>query len=575
MRKHHILAILSSLYIVFLCYFSDLGVHIPFGDGVEYVLMTESFVNHGSPDLIGSDATNYMNKLNEMGLEIHRKGEFAKAANIDNERFTHLYYFPSLNNGKIYSYHFWFYSLLAVPARVILEYLQADIRLAHLATNLFLIFWGLWIILNYRKFTWGERVIFSLFLIFSPLLWYIDWAHTEVYSAVLVFIGIFYYYTDRKYLTLLLVSLASLQNQTLFVLALLIFIELLIKNGFGIKNLIKLFFSSFWIIIPLCFYYYHYNDLSLINNEGYIDVNNISLRRLWSFFFDLNQGMIIGFPLIFFLLVGLLIKDLIGKKIKSYYMLLASILLMSLLIMQTTNWNHGSSVINRYTVWCSVIIVVALFFRIKQLKTWIFYTISSIIIISQVFVITMQIDYSEAKWHANHLNNLSKYVLANYPSWYNPEPQIFMGRVSLYELSSTDSVRTYTNDSNEIVKMLIKKGALDQLKLRGINPARVDSLKKEMTHYQGYSYVNKEDLNQLGYVQSMDKYIQVIEDEKEATIKKNYEDRIRSDPDWFDQVKSSAESENVSIDSIMKRAVDYVYQLDYKKFEKSKRYSGK
>ncbi|MEQ8624988.1 MAG: hypothetical protein RJQ00_12575 [Vicingaceae bacterium] len=573
MKKHYILAILTSLYIVLLCYFSKIGVHLPYGDGVEYVLITESFVNHGSPDLRGEDAAEYMAKLNKKGLEIHRKGDFIKTANVGSEGVTLLGYFPSLRNNKIYGYHFWFYSLLAAPARLVLEQLDEDIRLAHLATNLFFIFLALWVFLTYSKFTWGEKIVFSLLFLFSPILWYIDWAHTEVYSGVLVFVAIFYYYTDRKYITLLLVSLASLQNQALFVLALLVFIELLIKNGLGVKNLLKLFFSSFWIIIPLCFYYYHFNDFSLINNEGYIDVNNISLKRLWSFFFDLNQGMIIGFPLIFFLLVGLLIKDLIQRRVKSYYMLLASILLMSLLIMQTTNWNHGSSVINRYTVWCSVIIVVVLFFRIRNWKKMTFYKVSSVIIISQVFIITQQIDYSEVKWHANHLNKLSKYIFANYPGLYNPEPQIFMGRVSLYELSSTDSVRTYTNDSEEIVKMLVKEGALDQLKLRGINPSKVDSLKEQVTYYQGYAYINKDDLNQLGYVQSKDEFIPVVERKKVETIKKNYADRIKADPDWFNQVKISAENENVSVDSIMTRAVDYVYQLDYNKFEKNKRLS--
>jgi len=213
-------------YVFCLSFFVKNALHIPYGDGPEYVMMTESFYNHQTPNLTEKDVKKYIDYLENKNFQIHRIGEYVKGLNMDNDDAMFLGFIKSNANGKRYCYHFWMYSVFCVPARFILGYLQADIRATGLMTNMFLVFFGAWLILRMKAFTQGQRIILAILLVLSPMLFYIDWTHTEVFSGVLVFLAMVYYSTQRKYLALFLFSLASTQNPTLFVPALFIFCEL-------------------------------------------------------------------------------------------------------------------------------------------------------------------------------------------------------------------------------------------------------------------------------------------------------------------------------------------------------------
>ena len=47
-------------------------------------------------------------------------------------------------------------------------------------------------------------------------------------------------------------------------------------------------------LLPIAFYFVLFGSPSLIAREGYIKLGNIDFSRLYSLFFDLNQGMVVG-----------------------------------------------------------------------------------------------------------------------------------------------------------------------------------------------------------------------------------------------------------------------------------------
>lgn len=561
-------------YVFCLSVFVKNSLHIPYGDGPEYVMMTESFYNHQTPNLTKKDVAKYVDYLENKDFQIHRKGEFVKALNMDNDNAMFLGFVKSHENEKMYCYHFWMYSVFCVPARFILGYLQADIRAAGLMTNMFLIFFGAWLILRMKAFTQGQRIILALLLVFSPMLFYIDWTHTEVFSGILVFLAMVYYSTQRKYLSLFLFSLASTQNPTLFVPALFIFCEILYKNGLKLKVLLKLFICSFWIILPALFYKYHFGVISVISDSGVLQWDVVSFRRLWGFFFDLNQGLILGIPLLLLLIIVFMIYDLVKRKSFKPYIFIGTIFIMSLFFMQMTVWNDGNAVIKRYAVWCASIIIVVFFLRILKLKKHWFYIISCSVLLTQFAAISYQHSFFEARWHASYFNKLSRYVMNNFPSFYNPEPIIFKYRLQKFELSTTDSVMVYTDNKKRIKKMLIAEGAISQLQKRGLSKENVAKLDAELNYRNGYAYVNHSDLEKYGYSQKNDTLIEFIEKTKKERFMKAAEENIRSDPNWFGQVTTSAEEENISIDSVMTRATTYIYQLERERFEKAKGFNA-
>jgi hypothetical protein len=551
--------LLIALYAVSLSIFSRNTPHFPFGDGPEYIIMTESFYQHCSPEVRRSDVESYVAYLDSHNLEVFSTDIFLLPLSQPKDGpFNFPAYFPA-HDGSRFAYHFWMYSLINVPARAVLGYFDADIRITFLATNLFLLFLGIAVIVFLKELNPGHKVVLSLFLILSPSLWYIDWAHTEVYAGVLTFLGVLLFHVRKKYASLLCFSLASMHFPPLFIPALFVFIYILYRDGFKFKVLFKLFLSSFWIIVPPLFYLYHFSVPNLIADTTLLSKDEVNLTRLFSFFFDLNQGMIIGIPLVLLLMIGFLFRDLIKRKFYLEYIFLICILLMSLFFMQMTNWNHGNAVVNRYVVWTASIVFAVFYIRIKEFKQLWFYVLSGLVIVSQGVVIFSQQEFIKIEWHANSFNKLSKAVMNHYPSLYNPDPHVFKERAGLYALSATDSVYVYTNADYQILKMLVRKGAITQLIERGVDSSSVFALEEKLNYYHGYAYINKPMLDKIGYDQSKDNYINYIEQEKESVLKANLRQHILNNPGWYRKIETYAIEKSIPLDSAIQLNVNYMY----------------
>lgn len=560
-----LILLLITLYAVSLSILSKNTPHFPFGDGPEYVMMTESFYNHFSPDVRRSDVESYVEYLDRNDLEQYMGEVFRKSLEQPLDEPFNFPSYVATDEGLRLPYHFWMYSLLNVPARAMLGFMNADIRMTFLATNLFLLFLGIGVIVFLRELSAGHKLVLTLFLILSPSLWYIDWAHTEVWAGVLTFLGVLLYHVQKKYWSLLCFSLAAMHFPPLFIPALYVFVLILYQSGIRIKVLFRLFLCSFWIVVPPLFYLYHFGVPNLITETGLLSMDVVDLKRLSSFFFDLNQGMVIGIPVVLILMIGFLVRDLVKRNLYVEYVFLISILLMSLFFLQMTNWNHGNAVVNRYVVWTASIVIVVFYIRIKALKRWLFYVVSSLVIISQGFVIFSQQEFVQIYWHANSFNKLSKAVMNRFPSVYNPDPDIFRERTGLYTLSATDSVYVYTNSENKILKMLVRKGAISQLIERGVDSLKVNNLEEQLDYYHGYAYVNKPTLDEVGYDQSKDPYIEVIEQRKEDALKANLRYQIMRNPEWLKRIENQASEWEVPLDSAIQRNIDYLYQLNKNK----------
>lgn len=538
-EKFYLLISLLFVFLVTLTIFSRNWIHYPHGDGVDYVLMTESFFNHGTPDLQPKDALNYLNYKDKRDINIYRAKAFTKALEVEPGK-NDLNYYTSKANQKLYNFHFWFYSLISLPARVFLWHLDADISIAYLMTNLLILYLGVWMIFHLKQISLRRKIFLSLLMIFSPIFWYLDWAHTEVYSSVLIFLSLLYFFEKRYYLALLFSALAAIQNQALILVSATIGIYILYREGIRWKVLLKAGLCSIWAFLPMIFYFYHFGDYSLIDGEHYLESRFMSWKRVWSLFFDLNQGMILGIPLILFGLFFFLIKDLIKRKFRLEYLFLLPFIAMVAVIIKTTNWNHGSVVMNRYAVWCGVLLIVIFEHRLRELKAKFYYLIISLVIISQAILIFSQHNFNYVYyWSSNELNSLTRYIWANHPSWYNPEPQIFQARVQWPELSYTDSVRVYTTLEDKIVKMQVTETSIEQLKKRGVEPHKVDSIKSELNYHRGYAYIDLPLLENLGYRQEKDTLIARIEAKKKLDNMIRMADDLREDDEFMEELEES------------------------------------
>lgn len=515
------LILISWMSIWFLRY----SKNFPHGDGYEYIMTTEAIYNHGTPDVKKSDAENYIKTLEDMNVEVYSKwvytnlAEYVEYVKEENLKFQKDIIngttgFILANNGKLYAHHFWFYSALVIPARALLHLMDADISKSFLMTNLCLFFIAIWLILKNKRLNFPKRIVLATLMGFSPAIWYIQWPHPDFFAGIYTFLAVVYFFTERKIWAIFILSILSFHFPPLAFLALfMIFNVLYEKRGnWTFKLFLKLFIAGLWVFVPTIFYLSVYEVPSIIAHMEYLSWDVVTFHRFWGFFFDLNQGVILGIPLFLLLFIGFMVYDLIKRQHLIIYYLASSILIMSLFFLQMKNWNHGCEVVNRYAVWVSMILMTLLLFRLFELKNKTFLSTLIILLIgSQIPVISQQAEFKKIRWSAQIMSPLSKYVFANYPSWYNPDPKIFFERTKYQTNSRTDSVIVFADDDSTITKFMVDTAAYEQLIKRGMNDEAVQIHMREAKKYHAkWFYINRPDFEKLGYNQEADTMIKFI-----------------------------------------------------------------
>ena len=117
----------------------------PTGDAIEYTLMTEAFFNHFSPEVKVSDYESFKQTFirtnkweeNEKATYFDAVGAFLQKKDLKNLDYNYAFFVDK--QGRKYSAHFWFYSLLNLPARYLCAIIPFNPILVFHITNLLLI----------------------------------------------------------------------------------------------------------------------------------------------------------------------------------------------------------------------------------------------------------------------------------------------------------------------------------------------------------------------------------------------------------------------------------------------------
>ena len=151
------------------------GPPLPLGDFCEYVQMTGSLANHGSPELRPEDAPPLLGHC-----------PWVRSVVDDARRPAHVGPYSLARNGQYYSYHFWGYSLAAVPATLVRRALGAIEWTAFPITNGVLLMGALTCVAVLSPLPPYRRLALVALTLASPALWLLRWAHPEVFSYALV-----------------------------------------------------------------------------------------------------------------------------------------------------------------------------------------------------------------------------------------------------------------------------------------------------------------------------------------------------------------------------------------------------
>lgn len=493
------------------------------GDGYEYAVILQSFFNHFSPDIRESDITSLIKIVETQPSSYDVKvlqGMLTALKNGENEIYLGIL---KSSRGEYFGYHFWIYPLINLPAKAFLAALRMNELKAFQLTNAILISLTLVYVLLFSKQSPFARFTLTLLYLSGCIFFYLLWPHPEVCIAASILISGCAFLDQRIYLAAIAACLATLQNPSVVFLLASILIFFVVKNFKShilpnprdfLKKYIWLGFIAVISLFPYVFYYYHYQIPNLIVARGFVNPNLISWERFLSTLFDLNQGLVVGFPGVLFGIVILLAYRIISVILKQKRpivnqsdILLVAFLLMLQPTLSQTNWNHGQEIFSRYAFWGGMALIIWVSANIAEVKGLLKYWLLPIILGLQIFPNEL---FFKRPWDGHYLK--MKYpaakVLSYFPNWYNPEPEIFAERTRGYERfgeviapNQSESPFIYVDQNGDIRKILVYRDYLQQTEalLCGINGKLISTnsqytieklLANIVFNRQGWGYLN-------------------------------------------------------------------------------------
>lgn len=464
------------------------------GDGQEYMLMTQAFQNHLSPNVTTEDI---------------KKATAEYRCRFSSEDISDFRGFFESYDGKSYSYHFWLYSLFVLPFKLIIKFFQGNQLGAFYFCNVTMFLSAL--LYGYFKLRGEEykQLIWLLLIGINPILFYITWTHAEVFTYSLTCISLIMFYKRNYKSAIFTVSVAAMQNQPIVFLGGLYFIDYCVdyftveKNKFKIRftsEKVKLFIKPALItacsfipfFIPLFFYYINYGTISLIASKS--SQFALDWKKISSLFFDLNYGMMIYIPIALILFFVLFFYNFF---VNWYRSLLYGIILffITFICSLQRNWNPGIAGINRYSVWIVPILFYFILFEFNFKKESLKRKLYGLLTVSTIVtgLLVMKDGFFVCNQGYLEYTPISRWVMENFPQLYNPQEEIFyeryVGAEGLMERDK-DFYPSIISKGNFIKKIYLKNAQIEALK-QLIAPECWDFVEKKLKlQEESWYYIN-------------------------------------------------------------------------------------
>jgi len=443
-KKQHLL-----VYFMIICIAAILAAPVRVGDGMEYIAMAKA--------------------LSELRLPAYSATELQEFYQWSDSQpyqgFGHVHLeLPPLTgfDGRQDFPHFWFYPLLSVPFWWTLKLLHLPVVHAFTLLNVTL----LGIALRVGLSTYSPMAL--CLVIASPIIWFLNKAHTETFTFSLVIIGISLASRGNFFISATAFAIASTQNlpwiPLVFILCSLSIIQktpspyktaISKKNTSKTTNLIankKVFkyISAFLLILTIVslhpvYYLIRIHEPTPQLASGVVESSFPSLTKYFAVLIDPNLGLIPNLPFqtfiaVFTTTVIILPTLLLGFFRRNRHILNSQIWFafgftlfgawLLFAFAKTTNVNHGATLsISRYAIWLIPILLpyFYIFFHNRSLKN---YWQIKIVNFSYpiIFLIYLVTHYPSLPDYHTYQSSFSKAFYNLVPCAYQPVPEVFLER---------------------------------------------------------------------------------------------------------------------------------------------------
>ncbi|WP_342116614.1 hypothetical protein [Pseudoduganella sp. OTU4001] len=460
------------------------------GDSVEYTLATVAMARHASPDI----------RLDDIAVARRLAPEREEPYSfIDNDMRANkekVYAaFVRGKNGDVFTVHFFGYSALSVLPYKALEAAGLPPFKCFQVVNLAFVF-----ILGMALFRFFGNALqawfgLALFMACGGILYW-NWTSPECLSAAALLAGLLLFTTGAPVWGGLLAGIAAQQNPTiLFFFGFAPLLKLCLdyraadgmagnlRRALAPRQLLGLGLGMALFAIPPLFNLWQYGVPNIIV-KLFSDKGFVSLTRLSSFFFDLNQGMLLGVPAV---AAALLLWAWRQGEARRGLALLAVALLFTLALavpaLAVLNWNSGAAGMMRYAFWCAMPLLFVFLWAVRTAPRW--RLLAGGVLLLQAGAMANAHSYQYVEF-----SPLARFMLERFPAWYHPEPEIFVERAYHHdEYYYANQVYMYPTQGKPFKHLYNRANPQAEAKLCGPN-MRLSAANRFTESYRNWRYVD-------------------------------------------------------------------------------------
>jgi len=357
-------------------------------------------------------------------------------------RITLEQYFPSLRLPNTADFnHFWFYSFLAFLSSKLLSIIgfQGNAHQAFLSLHFLLTLATAYI--AFQLYKWRGLLALLLMTIASPVLWYFDKVHTELFTYCTVLMSIMFILKNYYLATAFLLAFASTQNPSFAIIAFIPFIYRLFflrQINFTFNELILAIGTSILVLLHPLYYFTRFGVPTPQLLAGGASLGgNLSTFYIW--LIDPDLGLLTNWPVgVFFSIAALLIVFFNWKIIKTYpvnkffiFFIFSFFVVNFFAHSSTTNLNSGATPgIARYSLWYLPAFFPIIYFVLKNYPNKKYLTIPALLLVISLTIFSLIINNPQKPEDYATPNRLSLIIQTHLSFLYNPPAEVFAERYS-------------------------------------------------------------------------------------------------------------------------------------------------
>lgn len=400
------------------------------GDGSEYYALALAWRHTGRPymtDISWNDYDQLYNSNEIIGLP-------------DGNRLKHR--FPQIANETQADFnHFWFYGFCAaiISKVVSLVGIQIPIHQAFLVLHCLL----LAAMFMVAKRNFGRRGLFAVAILtfLSPIIWYFDKVHTELFTFCLTTIAVIFFLRRSYFSSAFFLALTSTQNISFAgISAFVIIVGLFDHKGseYSIVDVVKLVLSTGSLALHPAYYFFRWGVLSPQFTAGGAKTG-LNLKYAYVWFLDPDVGLFPNWPLgiiIFMLTFIVVYRRKINRLSVNRWLIFVLFYIGISIIAQssTTNLNSGATPgLARYSLWYLALFFPSILLIIEKLFSTRWLLI--LFVLSMIFQVIYSYIYFRPTLSENYNSPspASFWIQKNLPMIYNPPIEIFDERYGIGE----------------------------------------------------------------------------------------------------------------------------------------------